>query len=198
MGVMSDYRDPGELLKVLKQELLNNSLQPISVDFYREALKAVARLGEDEKLLKEEVKKTLETIFLIRLKKEVDLLIKGVKLDEKSLPPEEYGVIEKIKETINGMEKVVFRGEDLEKSGRQVTSQAKGSSGEQRSKVEEFSFVYFRKSFSPTLDAPERGKSMKSALFKKGDFALIPKRLAREYKEQGTVEIIEELLEHAK
>ena len=94
---------PGKVYNLLKRELIEEGLQPLEPDFYKTVINAMKTL-KPESPLRENLWQTIRILFLLRLKKEVDILLRGETDKLKGIPQEEREVITKILETIE-MEK---------------------------------------------------------------------------------------------
>jgi DNA replication initiation complex subunit (GINS family) len=176
---------PAKVYNVFKRELTEINLQTLEPEFYQTVLKAIEELKKDSQI-RITVLQTIRILFLIRLKKEIDLIIRGEMDKLREIPPEEKEIIDKVLSMISQRE---GSRPPVQPSELQVTSkpikEVKEKQKEAPKKME-MSLVTFLEPYSMILDKDFRGGP-----YNKGDTAHIPKRLAIELEKKGVVEIIE-------
>jgi DNA replication initiation complex subunit (GINS family) len=176
---------PGKVYNLLKRELIEEGLQPLEPDFYKTVINAMKTL-KPESPLRENLWQTIRILFLLRLKKEVDILLRGETDKLKGIPQEEREVITKILETIE-MEKSRPIAQQMaarplveeEVGAKELKTQGEGT---QRTST---CLVVFLKPYASIID-----KDFKGGPFRKGDIALIPRRIAVDLERDNYVEII--------
>lgn len=173
---------PAKVYNVFKRELTEINLQTLEPEFYQTVLKAIEELKKDSQI-RITVLQTIRILFLIRLKKEIDLIIRGEMDKLRELPPEEKEIIDKILSTMSQREggRPPVQASELQETGKPIKEKQK-----EAPKKMEMSLVTFLEPYSMILDKDFRGGP-----YNKGDTAHIPKRLALELEKKGVVEIIE-------
>jgi len=176
-----------EVTNALMRELEVSHVLDLSPDFYEKVKKAIASLeerGEKDEVAKYEailLKKTVERLFLLRISKIINYMIRESAVPRAVLPKEERAVIKAIKSQLDSLlgEEVIEA--EVEKAERIVRVEKKTSL-----KVLDGVLVVFLKPYSRLM--------LKGGLalgpFETGDLAYLPRQLAEELDEKGFVEVL--------
>lgn len=172
-----------ELESALRRELASDELLDLEEDFYSKARKLLndIRRAQSEsagasRVIEERIRETIEKLFLFRLKKELEHLLRYGEIPKKSIPQEERQVLISINKILSAITQTSIKEGKTSGEGRAPKS---GS-------PTKLSLVVFRKPYSKIL------LSEKGVLgpFAPGDVAIVPEAVANELKRSQVLEVI--------
>ncbi len=173
-----------ELENALKRELESDELLDLEGDFYSKVRKLLTELRQNKSelssIFEERIRKTVEKLFLIRLKKELEHLLRYGEIPKRIIPNEEYHVLINVTKVISIITQLVTEEAKITEEDKNFILKS-GFSGK-------LSLVVFRKTYSKLL-IPDKGVL---GPFSPGDIAVVPEAVANELKRLQVLDVIAE------
>lgn len=176
-----------ELQSALKRELESGDLTDLEEDFYSKVRKALAELQSSgghaapgaASTLIERARRTAEKLFLLRLVKSLDYMLKHGEKPPIRMPREEAEILDIVLKTLSAI---------TDSSPRARAERKERAPGSARA-VSEYALIAFRKAYSKVMMPDGRVLGP----FQPGDVAIVPKRVADELAASRVAEVIAEL-----
>ena len=182
MGAVSSL---AELQSALRRELESDDLMELEEDFYVKVRKTLTGLhptgkepsSETQAVYMERARETLEKLFLLRLKKEIEHILRYGEKPKKRMPKEESEVLDNILKSLS----LIIRTTPEEKP-----PSIKSKELTYKPEISDLVLVSFKKPYSKILIA----EGMILGPFLPGDVAIIPRKVASELESSQILEII--------
>ncbi|MGC9107587.1 MAG: hypothetical protein ACP5IE_05290 [Infirmifilum sp.] len=175
-------------------ELLNRNLERLEKDFYERTVNELNKL-RGERVLARSISNTLKVMLILRLSKELMMLVTDPsKLDVETLPILEKKILLEIIDALKFLEPSQDVKDNAPKTGETSSTQKPGGESSRSPpivsevKQEGKTLVFFLKAYPRIID-----HDLSLGPFNKGDIAYLPKRLAKELVNSGYVEEIVEI-----
>ena len=182
MGTVSTL---AELQSALRRELESDDLMELEEDFYAKVKKTLASLhltgrepsSEARAIYMERARETVEKLFLLRLKKEVEHILRYGEKPKKRMPKEESEVLDNILKSLT----LIIRT-----TSEEIPSSIKSKESIYKPESSSFVLVSFKKPYSKILIS----EGMILGPFLPGDVAIIPRKVASELESSQILEMI--------
>jgi len=176
-----------ELESALRRELETDELLDLEEDFYSKIRKLLTDIHQIRNksleiipILEERVCKTVEKLFLIRLKKELEHLLRYGEIPKKSIPKEEHQILINIMKIISTITQFAIEEAKIVSENKICISKIDF--------IGKLSLVVFRKTY-PKLLISDKGVL---GPFSPGDIAIVPEAVANELKKLQVLDVIAE------
>lgn len=174
-----------ELQSALKRELESEDLVELEEDFYVKVRKTLAKLQLTEKepssevlaIYAERARETVGKLFLLRLKKELEHMLRYGEKPRKPMPKEESEVLDNIVKTLSVITRAVSEETHQPTKSKDLTL---------KSETSNFVLTIFKKPYSKILIADGRVLGP----FLPGDIAIMPRKVASELESAQALEIV--------
>jgi len=172
----------------LSRELLSPDLEPLESDFYKKAVKMIKEAqSSGDQVTAELLLQSLKLLLAVRVQKELQMLFKKGEVPA-GIPEEERSIVDCIRRVFLLFEgsKAPEEDEQALLRGPESKAEAFSTGGEAAaSRAREVVLVSFLKPYPKIVD---HGASL--GPFKRGDIALLSRKMAEELEKGGYVEII--------